>query len=205
MNFIKRSITLITQPRQAWAQINAEEEGLGHCMAAFVLPLALAGALASFAGYGLIGVDTGILNIHIREFNWGFYAGIKHFICCITCTLLTADACNRMAVFFESGKNMDQSGRLIAYSFTPGFIGGLFNILPMFGFISMISWLYGFYLLYLGLPVIKKTPLHRQAAYFLSCCIAASIIYAVVNLVSGFILGNVFDIDITGRYGRFGV
>lgn len=205
MNIIARSLKLITRPQVAWRELYIEEEQFAHCMFVFVLPLALAGALASFIGYGFIGVNTGILGIHIKGINWGLYASIKHFICCMICTWLVADACNRMGVFFGAEKNMNHSGRLIAYSFTPGYIGALFNIFPVLDFVSMLSWLYGFYLLYRGLSIFKKTASHRRPAYFLSCCIAAAIIYVAVNLVTGFILGNIFDIDITGKFGRFGV
>ncbi|MEI6535171.1 MAG: hypothetical protein WCN98_07525 [Verrucomicrobiaceae bacterium] len=66
---------------------------------------------------------------------------------------------------------------------TPGYIAGVFNLIPSLAILSALAGIYGLYLLYLGLPVMKKPDPARVGTYFivsLVLAIVASIILQVI-------------------------
>jgi len=61
--------------------------------------------------------------------------------------------------------------------------------------------LYGLYLLYIGLPKIKKTPADKQTGYFVVSLIVCIVVYMVVGWILGGILMRIFGLS----YGTFGI
>ena len=59
---------------------------------------------------------------------------------------------NALAPTFGAQKNSAQAMKVAVYAYTPGWLAGVFNIIPLLGILGIIAGLYGIYLLYLGLP-----------------------------------------------------
>ena len=205
MNIIERVKNIIITPKTEWERINGEEGTLSTVLKSYVLPLALIAAAASFIGYGLIGVDTGILGINVKGYNWGFYMAIKQFISGILSVVVSAYVVDMLAPPFGSEKNINKSAQLVAYAYTPGMIGAFLNILPMLAIIGALFGLYGIYLWYLGLGPIKKTPEDKKVVYLVVSILVMIVVFLIVGLILGKILGSIFDIGVLGDYGRFGM
>ena len=56
--------------------------------------------------------------------------------------------------------------RLTIYSFTPVWLAGVFLLVPGASFLVLLG-LYGFYLMWLGMPVLMKAPRDRALPYVL--------------------------------------
>jgi H+/Cl- antiporter ClcA len=84
-----------------------------------------------------------------------------------------------------------QAFKVAAYSNTAGWVAGLLMILPQLTVIAGLISLYGFYLLYLGLPVLMKAPKEKALAYTIVTVIAAIILFVVVGAVVGAV-GSIF-------------
>lgn len=194
MNLIERAKNIITTPKTEWDVINSEQPNTQAILTGYVLPLVAIGAIAAFIGYSFIGINVGF------GYKWkGIDLGIKYAITVFASGLisvyLAAFVIDALAATFKSEKNFGRSFQLVAYSFTPGWIGGVFNILPSLAVIGALFGLYGLYLLYLGLPKLKKTPQENQAGYFVVSLVVLIVASFVIALIIGAILASVMGLS----------
>ena len=64
---------------------------------------------------------------------------------------------------------------------TPGWIAGIFLLIPLLGILTFIIGLYGFYLLWVGLPPLMKSPEEKSVVYTAAIVICAIIISFVIG------------------------
>jgi hypothetical protein len=102
---------------------------------------------------------------------------------------IIADA---LAPTFQGEKNLFNAFKLIAFSMTPGFLGGIFSLLPAFAALGLLASLYGVYILYLGAPTLIKVPQDKAAPYTAVLVICA----IVASVISGAILAGVSSIGV---------
>ena len=186
MNLIDRVKNIIMSPAKEWDVIATETPDTGKIITGYVLPLAGAAALAAFIGYGLIGVSY--FGIRVSGINWGLYQAINVLVAALAGVFISAFVIDALAPSFGSEKNMGRSVQLVAYSYTPGWIGGLLAILPAIALVGALAGLYGLYLLYLGLPKLKKTPADKHIGYFVVSLLVIIVVYIVIGLIMAAIL-----------------
>jgi len=94
-----------------------------------------------------------------------------------------------LAPSFGSEKNMGKSAQLVAYSGTPSYIGGLLSFIPVIGWIvSLAAWVYGVYLMYLGIGPLKKTPEDKKVVYMIVAFLIMIVLYFILVAILGAIL-----------------
>ena len=187
MNLITRAKNMLFTPKTEWLVVASETPNPSQIITGYVLPLALAGAVAAFIGYGIIGV--GFLGVRIAGVSWGLYYALSLLITTIVSLYITAFVVDALAPSFGSEKNMGRSLQLVAYGSTPSLVAGLFQILPFLASIMMLAGaVYGIYLWYIGLGPIKKTPDEKRAGYL----VVSIIVLIVVYMILGLILNRIF-------------
>jgi hypothetical protein len=96
---------------------------------------------------------------------------------------LIADA---LAPNFGGQKNPIQSLKLVAYSMTASWVGSVFGIVPMLGWLlAVLAAFYGIYLLYTGSSVMMKVPEAKAAGYTAVVVIVAIIVGFVISMLIG--------------------
>lgn len=194
MNLIERAKNIITAPNKEWDVVNGEEPNIPGIITGYVLPLAGVAAIAAFIGYGLIGFNAGF-GIRIKGMDWGLYQAITVLAGALLSVFVSAFVIDALAPSFGSEKNLGRSVQLVAYSYTPGWIGGLFAIIPSLAIIGSLAGLYGLYLLYVGLPKLKKTPQDKHVSYFVVSLIVMIVVFIVIGLILAKILMSVFGLS----------
>jgi hypothetical protein len=184
-SLIERAKNILLTPKTEWDVINQETPDTTKILTTYVVPLVAIGAIAAFIGWGLIGKSY--FGYRFHSMGWGVrYAAIA-LIAGVASVYLTALVVDALAPTFKSEKNFGRSFQLAAYSFTAGWVGGIFNILPSLAIIGSLVGLYGLYLLYLGLPKLKKTPQDQVTGYF----VASLIVMIVASFVIALILTSI--------------
>jgi hypothetical protein len=87
-----------------------------------------------------------------------------------------------LAPTFSGRKNFDSALKVTAYSYTPSWLCGFFLLVPGLRFLTILG-LYGLYLLWLGLPVLMKSPQDKSLAYTAAVVISAIVIGIVLGLI----------------------
>jgi len=105
-------------------------------------------------------------------------------------TFVLALIIDALAPKFGGEKSSIQAMKTAAYSYTAGWVAGVFLIVPWIGWLLAIAGsLYGVYLLYLALPHTMKAPLERTVAYTAVVVLIAIVLGWVGGAVVGALSG----------------
>jgi hypothetical protein len=177
MNLVERAKNIVMTPKTEWPVIAAEAAEPGQILVGYVIPLALIPTVATIIGTGLIGAGP------IASLGFGVAMGVVALVTSVLGVLIGAVVVDILAPTFGSEKNFGRSLQLVAYGWTPAWLAGILNIIPALGILAAIAGLYGFYLLYLGLPVVKKTPQDKVVVYLIVVLVAILVVYMIIAAV----------------------
>jgi hypothetical protein len=187
MNLVDRIKNILVKPKEEWPVINGESATPMSLLTGYVLPLAVVAAICSFIGFGLIG--TSVMGIKIGGVKFGLYNAIRSLLITPISFFVTVNVIDALAPTFKSEKNLNKTAQLVAFASTASYVGSFFTILPALSVIGLLLGLYGIYLFYLGMPILKKTPQDQVIPYML----VSALVLIVVFIVVGFVLNSVLN------------
>ncbi|GGB12179.1 Yip1 family protein [Puia dinghuensis] len=183
MPFLARVRNIIFSPVAEWQVIAKEKRTMKRLLGRYVIPMALIPAVASFIGYGLVGAN-GIL-FRISGVYWGISMATNSFITSLVVYLLGTLLVDIIAPAFGAPRDLGRSAQLVAYSYTPAWLAGIFYALP--GLQAGVALgLYSVYLFYTGVPQLKKTPEDQRVAY----TIVSAILLIIIRFLVGLLLSD---------------
>jgi hypothetical protein len=133
----------------------------------------------------------------VLGFKYFITSAIIAFVAQVAAYYLSVIVVDMLAPSFGSEKNMDKSAQLVAYSATPGYVGGLLSFIPVLGgLVAIAAWVYGVYLMYLGIGPLKKTPEDKKVLYMLVAYVIWIAIYFIIAAILGAILFSVLGLGV---------
>lgn len=159
--------------------------------------LAAIGAIAGFIGRSLIGISVPLFGTYRAPFVSGLISAAVMYALTFAAVFLVALIVDALAPTFGGQKDPLRALKVTAYSYTPAWIAAVFQIIPSLAWIGFIAGLYGIYLLYLGLPVLMRSPKDKAIGYTATVCVAAIVLWFVIAAIAGSIIGGV-------NYSSFG-
>lgn len=164
MGFIERIKNILLTPRSEWRVIEHERSDAAYLFLHYVALLAAIPAIAGFVGTSLIGVAVPTVGTVRVPIIAGIINAVLAFVLSFGVTYGVALAANALAPTFGGQKNPGNALKLIVYSFTPGWLAGVFVAIPALGFLGILG-LYVVALLWLGVPQMMKVPTERATGY----------------------------------------
>lgn len=189
MKLVDRVKNILLQPKAEWEVIKNETHSVKELYLNYAVLLAAIPAVASFLGFVTIGISTGFGNFTL-PFGTSFKYAVLTYIFSLASAYLVAFIVDILAPNFGSEKNMEDSLKVVIFSYTASWVGGIFLLIPSLSFLSSLAGIYSLVLLYIGMQKIKNVPQDKIAAYFVITLIAAIIITVVISTV---ISATVFD------------
>ena len=180
---IDRIKKIILNPKEEWPVIAAETTTPKELYLKYVLILAAIPAVASFLGMTFVGISVPFLGTIKSSFLGGLSAAIVQYALSLGMVWVLALILDALAPKFGAEVNFNQSLKLVAYSMTPGYVAGVFNLIPSLGILASLAGIYGLYLLYLGMPVLKKPTPEQTTPYFwvtFACAVGAAIVIGLI-------------------------
>jgi hypothetical protein len=188
MNLVDRVRNILLTPRTEWAVIDAEPASIQELYARYVIPLTLVPAVAGFIGGSIVGIGVpGVGTIRVGVLA-GLFGAVLQFGLLLAFVYILALVINELALMFGGRMDIVAAFKAAAYSSTPAWLAGVFSIVPVFAFLSVVG-LYSLYLLYLGLPRLMRAPDNRAVAYTAVVVGAAAVLAFVVSGVLGLAVG----------------
>jgi hypothetical protein len=185
--FQKVKEVLLT-PALAWESIKNEQETAAGIIKNYVLLLALIPALSAFIGYALIGIKVPFYG-HVSSVEMGLNQAISMYVGYVVGIWLTGFVISKLAPSFQTKVSVDDAVKMVAYSYTPVFIAGIFYIIPSLSIIASIAGIYGLYILYLGFVPVTKVSEQKKTAYFVVSLLVLIVLFVLLSLIIGAILG----------------
>jgi hypothetical protein len=184
MNVVERAKAIIMTPKTEWPVIANEPGDAGYLFTNYVAILAAIPAVASFIGTSLIGI--GAYRVPIMT---GLFNAIVTYLLSFVAVYVLAFIIDALAPTFGGQKNFANALKLAVYSYTPGWLAGIFFLIPALSFLAILA-LYGLYLVWTGLPTLMKAPQERSTAYTAAVVVCAIVITAVLALLQGALISN---------------
>jgi hypothetical protein len=191
MEIINKVKRILTAPKKEWTVVEVENTSHVKLFTGYVFPLSLIPAIAAFIGYGLVGYS--VFGVHVHSIEWGVRQAISQFIAMAGGVYLTAFVVSALAENFGAKKDFNKAFAMVAYAYTPMFLGGIFYLYPSLSWLASLAGIYGLYLLYTGLLPVMKCPAEKTSGYFVITLIVAAGVAIVLTLVLSAVL--------IGRYG----
>ena len=182
MNLSDRAKNIILSPKTEWDAVANEEPNIQQIITGYVIPLALISAIASFVSYGLV-------------------EAIIVIFTAVLAVIIAAFVVDALAPSFGSQKNMGRAVQLFAYSMTPAWIGGIFNIYPPLSILGALFGLFGLYLLYLGFTPLMQTPEDKKVGYIIVSIVVLIVVYIILGVILSAIFLGIFGLSMLGAYG----
>ncbi|HMC15809.1 MAG TPA: Yip1 family protein [Albitalea sp.] len=180
MALIQRVQDILLKPKETWPAVSAEPADTAAIYTGYVMILAAIGPIASFIGLSLIGFGGFGVSVRV-PIMMGLIHLIVSYVLTLVAVFVLALIVNALAPTFGGTKNQINALKLVAYSMTASFLGGIFGLIPMLGILAFIAALYSIYLFYTGVPVLMKCPQEKAPAY--------TVVVIVIGIVAGIILG----------------
>jgi Yip1 domain len=189
VSIVDRAKNICLTPNTEWPVIAAEPTTAGTLMSGYVVPLASIGAIAGFIGGSFIGHTLPLYGTYRVPLISGLVLAVFTFCMAIVLVFVLSLIINALAPSFGGEQNSTQALKVAVYSYTPAWIAGVLQIVPLLGIFAIFAALYGLYLLYLGLPRLMKCPEDKAVAYTAVVVICAIVLSVVITVISGTIAG----------------
>ncbi len=194
MDIVERAKKICLNPGDEWNVIDEEQTQTGELLMGYVVPLAAIGAIAGFIGGSIVGRAVPFFGTFRTPMVAGIIGAVIAIVMAIVMVFVISLIVNALAPTFGAEKNSSQALKVTVYSFTPAWIGGVLQIVPLLGVLGFLVSLYGLYLLYLGLPRLMKCAADKAIAYTAVVAICG----VVVMVISGVVVGSITAAGLIG-------
>jgi hypothetical protein len=121
--------------------------------------------------------------IFTRSIGYAIVAGIVTYIFELIAVVVVGIILWKLAPSFSSVADQNKATKLVSYVYTPVFLIAILDIVPGLRDLSIIGLLYGLYILYIGLPIVLKTPQDKVIGYVVVTLVAALIVFFILSAI----------------------
>lgn len=197
MNLIERVKAILLTPKTEWLVIDNEPATPPSMLTTYVLPMVLVSLVGTVINYFAFSTIYSGTTYLIATIIITFLASILGFY-------ISTYVIDLLAPSFGAEKNLGKSAQLVGYSGTPGYIAGLLSFIPVIGpLLIFAAWIYGIYLMYIGIGPIKKTPEDKKVVYLILSYVVIIAVYFILMAVLGMVVLSIFGLGaMTTGLGR---
>ena len=178
MNLVARVQAILLNPKSEWPVIEREPGDVGFLFINYVAILAAIPAVCGFVGMSIVGV---------AGYRMGLFSGllgaIVSYILAFVGVYVMALIIDALAPSFNGQKNFNNALKLVVYSYTAAWLGGVFSLIPAISILGLLCGLYSLYLLYLGIPVLMKSPKDKSLVYTIVAVVCAIVVSIVIGAI----------------------
>lgn len=187
MALVDRVKNILLTPRTEWAVIDAEPTTVGELYKGYILPLAAIGPLAQAIGSSVFGYTVPFVGTYRTPIGSAIAGAVVSYVLTLVGVYVLSLIIDALAPTFNGTKNQIQALKVSAYSATASWIAGIFALVPGLRFLVILG-IYSLYLMYLGLPLLMKSPQDKAVGYTVVVIIAAFVMFLVIGMVAGMFL-----------------
>jgi hypothetical protein len=188
MSLIDRVKNIILTPKTEWPVIDREPGDVPYIFTNYVAILAAIPAICGFIGLSIVGISLPGVGTVRMSVATGLLSAIVGYLLTFAIVYVVALVVDALAPTFSGRKNFESALKVTAYSYTPSWLCGIFLLIPSLRLLTILG-LYGLYLLWLGLPVLMKSPQDKSLPYTAAVVVCALIIQIILGLILSTLFG----------------
>ncbi len=189
MALLDRVKNILLTPKTEWAVIDAEPTTVADLYKGYIIPLAAIGPIAQAIGSAVFGYTVPFVGTYRVPLGSALTGAIVSYVLALAGVYVLSLIIDALAPTFTGTRNQSQALKDAAYSATASWLAGVFALVPALSFLALLG-LYSFYLMYLGLPLLMKSPQEKALGYTVVVVVAAIVLFMVTGLVAGMFLGG---------------
>jgi hypothetical protein len=189
VSIVDRAKNICLTPNTEWPVIAAETASAGSLITEYAALLAAIGPIAAFIGGSIVGRTIPFVGSYRVPLFSGLVIAVFAFGLAIVGVFVLSLITNALAPTFAGEQNSTQALKVAVYSYTPAWIAGVLQIVPLLGILAIFAALYGLYLLYLGLPRLMKCPADKAVPYTAVVVVCAIVMWIVIGAITATVAG----------------
>jgi hypothetical protein len=183
---LNRVKNILLTPKTEWSTIATEPTSISHLYIGYVVPLTAWAALVSLVRLTLIGTRLPFGSLVRTPLASGLSMAAWTFVASFIGLFLVGLIVNFLAPTFGGARDQNQALKVAAYSFTPAYVGSVLALSPVLpSLLQFVLLCYGLYVLYLGLPVVMRSPREKALGYTATVVICTFLLGIVFALAAG--------------------
>jgi hypothetical protein len=171
VNLIERVKNILLQPKEEWPKIATEVATPQSLYLGYIMILAAIGPVIAvlLGGFGA---------------GFGIRVAILGYINSLIAVAVLALIVDFLATAFGGTKDFISALKLTAYSFTAAWVAQIALLIPFLGrLVVLVAAIYGFYLFFLGAPVLKKCSADKAVTFTIVVLLCAVVLMYLLILV----------------------
>jgi hypothetical protein len=182
MTLVDRVRNICVSPSTEWPVIEQENTPAADLITSYLLPLAAVGAVAGVIGSSLIGTTVPFVGTYRAPFIGSLIGACIGIVFTVIGCFVIGFIINALAPTFSGRQDTNQALKTAVYCYTPVLVAGVARILPILGgLVQFVAAIYSLYILYLGLPVMMKSPRDKAPGYTVVVVICAIIVGVMIS------------------------
>lgn len=182
MGLVDRVKNILLSPRQEWEVIDGETATVGSLYTGYILPLAAIPPVCQAIGYSVFGMSLPFVGTWRTPIGSAITSAIVTYVLTLIGVYLLSLIIDNLAPTFGGTRSAIQALKVAAYSYTAAWVAGIFALIPGLRVLSILG-IYSLFLLYLGLPVLMKSPKEKALGY--------TAVVLIVGIIISFVIGAV--------------
>ena len=183
MNLVERAKRLLLTPKPEWEAIDTETTTTAELYTQYIIPLAAIGPIARVVGFSLIGIHVPFSGVTYRTpIGRALVGAVVSYVLTLVGVYVLAMIIDMLAPSFGGTTNRMQALKVSAYSNTAAWLAAIFALVPGLSILGILG-LYSIYLLYVGLPILMKSPAEKAGAYTVVVILVAIVLFFLIGVV----------------------
>ncbi|HXS40608.1 MAG TPA: Yip1 family protein [Stellaceae bacterium] len=181
MDLVARAKAILLSPNSEWPVIAGEPAETAGLYKSYILPMAAIPPVCAFIGFSIFFGRYG--------FGYGILGLIAQYVLALIAVYVIALIAQWLAPRFGGTSEFIPALKLVAYSHTASWVGGIFLLIPFLGILSFLMTLYGLYLLYAGATPVMSVPGERAITFTAALILGVIAVFIIVGFIIRFLFG----------------
>jgi hypothetical protein len=181
---VARVKAILLSPGSEWNVIDTEPATVGQLYRGYIIPLSAIPPIATFIHQAIFGISVPFLGTYHVPMGTALTSAVVQYVLGLAGVYVLALIIDALAPTFGGAKNQIQALKVVAYSSTASWVAGIFALIPGLGILRIVG-LYSLYLMFLGIPLLMKSPREKAMGYTVVAIICAIVVFVVVGGVAG--------------------
>ena len=171
---------ILLQPKSEWLKIDGEFATTKSLFTRYAMILAAIGPVCSLLGGQLMPL-MGSLIFGEASIIGALVVALVSYGLSLAAVFVLGILINALAPSFGSTVDQVQAMKVAVYASTAAWVAAVFDLIPVLSVLSLIGAIYSLVLLFIGLPMLMKTPEDKKVVYYVVVLIAGLVLYAIIG------------------------